>query len=223
MDPLSTCALFEQFLAQRRYLKNVTPSTIEYVRVCDNFLNPEDQRAPLLLLQAHASYRAAVGLAMSGQSAPAFMAMRGCLESSLYGLYFNRNPDSFHLWLSRHDDDTARRSVKVEFTIRNLKDCLQEADPGTNAIVAQLYDRTIDYGAHPNVGALASAFRSRTVGDRTHFDVAYLTADPQVLVRTMKSVAQTGVCSLMIFRNALAERFDLLGITESLAALRQKL
>jgi hypothetical protein len=30
MDPLSTSLLFEQFLAQRRYLKNVTPSTIEW-------------------------------------------------------------------------------------------------------------------------------------------------------------------------------------------------
>jgi site-specific recombinase XerC len=30
MDPLSTSVLFEQFLAQRRYLKNVTPSTIEW-------------------------------------------------------------------------------------------------------------------------------------------------------------------------------------------------
>ena len=30
MDPLSTCLLFEQFLAQRRYLRNVTPSTIEW-------------------------------------------------------------------------------------------------------------------------------------------------------------------------------------------------
>jgi site-specific recombinase XerD len=30
MDPLSTSAVFEQFLAQRRYLKNVTPSTIEW-------------------------------------------------------------------------------------------------------------------------------------------------------------------------------------------------
>ena len=28
--PLATSALFEQFLAQRRYLKNVTPSTIEW-------------------------------------------------------------------------------------------------------------------------------------------------------------------------------------------------
>ena len=30
MDPLATCFLFEQFLAQRRYLRNVTPSTIEW-------------------------------------------------------------------------------------------------------------------------------------------------------------------------------------------------
>ena len=32
MDPLSTCLLFEQVLAQRRYLWNVTPSTIEWYR-----------------------------------------------------------------------------------------------------------------------------------------------------------------------------------------------
>jgi integrase/recombinase XerD len=30
MDPLSTSTLFAEFLAQRRYLKNVTPSTIEW-------------------------------------------------------------------------------------------------------------------------------------------------------------------------------------------------
>jgi hypothetical protein len=30
MDPLSTSVLFSQFLDQRRYLKNVTSSTIEW-------------------------------------------------------------------------------------------------------------------------------------------------------------------------------------------------
>jgi site-specific recombinase XerD len=30
MDPLSTSALFQQFLRERRYLNNVTPSTIEW-------------------------------------------------------------------------------------------------------------------------------------------------------------------------------------------------
>jgi hypothetical protein len=36
MDPLSTSLLFEQFRAQRRYLKNVTPSTIEWCEVAFN-------------------------------------------------------------------------------------------------------------------------------------------------------------------------------------------
>ena len=30
MDPLSTCVLFGQFLAERRYLRNVTTSTLEW-------------------------------------------------------------------------------------------------------------------------------------------------------------------------------------------------
>jgi len=30
MDPLSTCVLFEQLLSERRYLRNVTPSTLEW-------------------------------------------------------------------------------------------------------------------------------------------------------------------------------------------------
>jgi hypothetical protein len=63
----------------------------------DNLLNPQDPIAPLLMLQAHASYRAAVELAMTCQSAPAFMTMRGCIESSLYGFYFHRNPNTFEV------------------------------------------------------------------------------------------------------------------------------
>jgi len=30
MDPLSTCLLFKQFLVERRYLRHVTPSTLEW-------------------------------------------------------------------------------------------------------------------------------------------------------------------------------------------------
>jgi hypothetical protein len=222
LDTASDNVLASYVHARPQYDKMVEVDSA-YVRLCDHLLNPEDRFAPFLLLQAHASFRAAAGLAMSGQSPQAFMAMRGCLESSLYGFYFSRNPESFQVWLRRHEHDDARRSVKNEFTIRNLKDCLGQVDPDTNAVVAQLYERTIDFGAHPNVAALAAAFRRRTDGERTRFEVAYLTADPHVLMATMKWVVQTGVCGLMIFRNVFSERFDLLGLSESLAALRRDL
>jgi len=124
-----------------------------FVDFTDNLLNPRDPIAPLLMLQAHASYRAAAELAMTCQSAPAFMAMRGCVESSLYGLYFHRNPNTFEVWARRHDSDAARQAVRAEFTIRRLKDCLAAVDAATANAVADLYDKSIDFGAHPNVAA----------------------------------------------------------------------
>ncbi|MGE5813026.1 MAG: hypothetical protein ACM36C_00930 [Acidobacteriota bacterium] len=68
-----------------------------FVDFTDNLLNPQDPIAPLLMLQAHASYRAAAELGMTCQSAPAFMALRGCVERSLYGLYFHTNPNTFEV------------------------------------------------------------------------------------------------------------------------------
>ena len=52
MDPLSTSALFLQFLAQRRYLNNVTPSTIEWYETAFKALQRELQTPdPLLTKQ----------------------------------------------------------------------------------------------------------------------------------------------------------------------------
>jgi integrase/recombinase XerD len=49
MDPLSTSELFEQFLAQRRYLKNVTPSTIEWYQTAFKaFQKAHQTQAPAL-------------------------------------------------------------------------------------------------------------------------------------------------------------------------------
>lgn len=203
--------------------ENVLQVDSAYVRFLDTLLNPDDPVAPLFVLQAHASYRAAAGLAMSCQSSPAFMVMRGCLESSLYGLYFNRHPETFDVWLRRHDDEEARRRVKNEFTVRRLKDCLEQADPATSTVVAQLYEKTMDFGGHPNLASLATAFRTSRGEGRRQFGIIYLTVEPLMIRGTMKSVAQTGVCSLLIFRNIFPERFDLLGITDTLRDLRGRL
>jgi site-specific recombinase XerD len=48
MDLLSTSGLFEQFLAQRRYLKNVTPSTIEWYETAFKALQREHGTNPEL-------------------------------------------------------------------------------------------------------------------------------------------------------------------------------
>src|SRR4051812_41012938 len=85
------------------------------------------------------------------------------------------------------------------------------------------HDKTIDFGAHPNVAALAAAFRTEDNEQRRQFKVIYLTAAPAIVRGTMKSVARTALASLLIFRNVFIERFDLLGITERLTELRRGL
>jgi hypothetical protein len=113
------------------------------------------------------------------------MTMRGCIESSLYGFYFDRNPNTFEMWTRRRDDDAARQAVRVEFTIRRLKDYLAAVDPATANSISALYDKTIDFGAHPNVAALAGAFRAENNERRRQFKVIYLTADPVMIRGTM--------------------------------------
>lgn len=181
--------------------------------------------SPLLIftLLAHAAYRAAAGLAMSTQSATAFAAMRQCLENALYCLYINQHPDSLETWIKRDVDQEAKQKMRSEFTIGNLKKTLEAVDPATCKVWSKMYDKTIDFGAHPNPSALVSALKMHEGEKSIRFQVSYLTKEPEVIRGTMKSVAQTGVCSLLILRNVFPRRFDELGMTKSLQQLQQGL
>lgn len=111
------------------------------------------------------------------------MVMRGCLENALYGLYvLHKDSGAFDRWMCRHDSDDAKRIVRNEFTIACVKKTLEDMDPKHVVVVSQLYDKTVDIGAHPNVAVSAALKTSRSEG-RIQFKVLYLTADPEVIVR----------------------------------------
>ena len=82
--------------------------------------------------------------------------------------------------------------------------------------------KTPDWG-DGRLGSFASAFRAEDNEHRRQFRVIYLAADPVIIRGAMKSVAQTGVASLLIFRNVFVERIELLGITDRLNELRRGL
>jgi hypothetical protein len=52
--------------------------------------------------------------------------------------------------------------VKSEFTIRNLFDTLRGCDTSEARIAAELYERCIDHGAHPNERALTQSLKTQT-------------------------------------------------------------
>ena len=95
-------------------------------------------------------------LSLSGQTTEAFRVLRGCIENALYGLHIFRSPDDFETWLRRHDDAQSLQKVKNIFRTTLLFQELEAINLNLHRVAKELYDRTIDFGAHPNEQAFSS-------------------------------------------------------------------
>ncbi len=177
--------------------------------------------APFFLIRSHSSFRGAVRLCLSGQIPEAQMVLRGCLESALYGLYVAGDTNREEIWLRRHDDDASQRRVRNEFATRNLMDHLNSIDSKTQKIAQRLYDRTIDYGAHPNERAVFAQVKPELVESRIEFTADYFACGNLAHLSTLKSAAQIGICSHDIFYHVFRHRYQILGLDGRLDQIRK--
>ena len=192
-------------------------------KLMENLTNTKDWFAAFFVVRAHSAFLAGVHLAMAGQIPEAYACLRLTIEHMLYGFYLAKTPASRETWLRRHDDDDAKKKVRDEFKYRTLVDTLKAADATGGAVAELLYDRTIDYGAHPNERALMQTLKMEKGEDKDEFQIVYLSGDSLALRLVLKTAAQVGACTLGAFRLIYKERFDLLGLTDALHQLRQAL
>lgn len=194
-----------------------------FTLISSNLKDPPSVFAPFFLLRAHSSFRAAASLALASQPPEAFMVVRGCLESALYGLYVFKNPATSEIWWAREDSEAGKRDVKKEFTIGNMWKCLKDTDEKLQVQASILYERTISFGGHPNAAAVLTALSTEQAERGMRFKLDYLNSEPEMLTGTSKSVAQVGVVALEILRFAFAEKYEALGLSATLKRLRQGL
>jgi len=192
-----------------------------YCDMIENLNQSPEFVAGFLLIRTHSSFRGAVRLSLSGQVAEAYMVLRSCLESALYGLYVAGDTNRQEIWLRRHDDDASRRRVRNEFTIRNVLNHLQTIDSKTHDIAQSFYDGTIDYGGHPNERAVSTQVKTETDGARVDFTAEYFLCGDLPHQVSLKSSAQIGICCLDIFYNVFRDRYRLLRIDERLDEIRR--
>lgn len=160
---------------------------------------------------------------MSGQVPEAYMVLRGALECALYGLYVARKPSVSEIWLRRDEDEVSRRKVRKEFKVANVFQVLELEDQKLRKIARNLYERTIDYGGHPNQQAFLSVMKQQSDDSKITFQSAYMIGNEDALHLCLKSCAQIGICALSIFRLVFRERFDILGISQNLESIRKGL
>ncbi len=123
----------------------------------------------------------------------------------------------------RHDDEAAMKAVKREFTVSNIRVTIGKANQHAAKVFDELYQRTIDFGAHPNERSITGSLAIIEQNDRKEFQQMYLHGDGLTLDHALKTTAQTGLCALEIFQEVFAARFELLGVRTELLELRKGL
>jgi hypothetical protein len=196
---------------------------LSYRKAIDGLNHAKDWFAGFFVLRAHSNFFAACRLCWSGQIPECYAVLRSCLENALYGLYLAQHPNSRETWLRRHDDEAAKQRVKDEFKMRAMLDLAKRLDRPEGEAAETLYERTIDHGAHPNERALMQTLQIHEKAEHIEFKIVYLEGDSDQLNVALKTTAQVGVCALSLFRLVYRERFDILGITETIDHIKKGL
>lgn len=166
---------FATFVGKPREVADLIALDGMFKRLLEGAVNPKPMIPMTFLLRAHSAYRSAAGAVMTGQLYEAQAMLRLCLEHASYGHYIGGDADLWKRWMARNESDKNKEAVRKEFSAGRVKRKLQSIDVNTGTAYETLYERLIDFGAHPNEQgvSMSSAIRRQPNGD-IHLDTVYL-------------------------------------------------
>nr|CAD6612895.1 hypothetical protein RKHAN_02529 [Rhizobium sp. Khangiran2] len=166
---------FATFIGKPREVADLIALDGMFKRLLEGAVNPKPMIPMTFLLRAHSAYRSAAGAVMTGQLYEAQAMLRLCLEHASYGHYIGGDADLWKRWMARNESDKNKEAVRKEFSAGRVKRKLQSIDVNTGTAYETLYERLIDFGAHPNEQgfSMSSAIRRQPNGD-IHLDTVYL-------------------------------------------------
>jgi len=203
---------YATFVHERVYFKRLVDINDIFCSAVDYMENSKEWFALLFFLKAHSAFLASLRLAVAPQLPETFILLRGALENSLYGWYIFKNKKLAKIWLERHESDAHKKNVKNKFKIVTVLDSLDKDDSRLGRATKELYERCIDYGAHPNEKSLSAHLRQTKTVDAIQFDLHYLSNNLTVIKFGLKSSAQAGVLCLKILELIIPERFKITGL-----------
>ena len=184
--------------------------------LCISFHPKEEILLPSFAGRSQAAYLSSIQLSMAGQVPEAYVAIRLCLENALYALFIQDDPmineeipQRWKIWLDRGTDEEATKKCRTTFTHANVRDCLITRDGPLGKRASSLYERTITYGAHPNVYALVMASE---LADERGGSVHYLMPNTLPAKVCIQTAVDVGICTLRVFHLILNQRFEDAGI-----------
>ena len=193
-----------------------------FLKLLENAVNPKPLLPMGFMLRSHSAYRSAVGAIMGGQQYEAQALLRLCLEHAAYGFYIGDDVDLWMLWMNRTESKASRDEVRKKFTHAKIKKYISSRAPKLAATFEKLYERMIDFGAHPNEQGYSVNSEMHRVDNTVHINSVYLHGDGGPLDLGLRTAAQIGLWALHIMQLLYPTRFDLLGIRLALEQLRTR-
>lgn len=141
---------FATFVGKPREVADLIALDGMFKRLLEGAVTPKPMIPMTFLLRAHSAYRSAAGAVMAGQLYEAQAMLRLCLEHASYGHYIGGDADLWKRWMARNESDKNKEAVRKEFSAGRVKRKLQSIDVNTGTAYETLYERLIDFGAHPN-------------------------------------------------------------------------
>jgi hypothetical protein len=176
-----------------------------FVGAGSDLTNPQPVMTGPLLLRCQYAFKAAAAMALAGQAADVFPVLRSVLEYAGYCLLIFETPSLEGVYILRHADGAAMKEQRDAFQIRAIKGTVsRHCSTALTTLFEDLYQRTIDFGAHPNPNAVFSTTSlDETKGQATTFAI---TKEPKIVLHALKSTAHIGLMALHVLKRSFSTR-----------------
>lgn len=198
---------FKSFITQKDSVKKIIGIDRVYRKVISTPIKTRVLSACVLSGKTHPAFLASVQLAMNTQVTESCCQMRSVLEYALYAYFINSRPALADVWMKREKNDATLKDFKKKFKISQILTALQEEYPGLGAILRELYEHTIRWGAHPNPNSLFGVLTFKDNGEFPGTEVSYLGHSPELSAACLRNVAQVGVAWLKVQQIIMPEMF----------------
>jgi hypothetical protein len=113
-------------------------------------------------------------------------------------------------FLNRNRDTAAKKAHRRQFKMSQVIEAITNIDHSLGKVVNEMYETSIDFGAHPNPHALIAAMNiDRNEGELvTTITSMALIVNPRMVEFAMHEVAQIGLTALCIFEHVFKDRVE---------------
>ena len=163
---------------------------------------------------------AAVRVALSGHSSAMYSVLRTSFEAILYAHLIAKDPTLAEVWLTRDRDAVSRKAFRSQFGQASKTVADQFADDShMHGLIKDLYEATIDFGAHPNPRAVIDHLSIEEGGATDPYVVTFAALNGADSINTLRSIvalAEQAFVSIALSANAFEKHPRLPALQERL-------